>query len=71
MQTYTYHWQRDGAGIPDAGGPTYTLTALDRGSTITCQVVCTEAGRSTAAVSRPTTPIGAEGTYSETYLAGY
>jgi len=42
--SYTYQWSRDNTPIAAATGPTYTVQALDEGTTLTCTVIAANAG---------------------------
>jgi DNA-binding beta-propeller fold protein YncE len=41
---YEYRWARGNAPIPNATGPTYTVTAADRGQQLSCTVTAVNAG---------------------------
>lgn len=61
-ETLTYQWQRDGAEVAGATGPTYALTAADVGAEMTVVVSYRDAfGTDESAESRATRPILAEG----------
>ncbi len=47
----TYTWERNGAPIGGAAGPSYTLTRADEGTAIACAVTATADGQTTRAVS--------------------
>jgi len=47
----TYQWLRDGEPIPDATGPSYTITADDEGCLLACRVTATNLGGTLAEVS--------------------
>ena len=52
--TYAYQWQRGATNIPDATGPTYTLTVADVGATIRVVVIATNPDGVVAAASTST-----------------
>jgi hypothetical protein len=49
--TFTYQWLRDGANIPLATGPSYTVRIEDRGRSISCRVTASNSEGSTEAAS--------------------
>lgn len=52
---YTYQWKRAGSSIGGATANTYTLVQADAGSTLTCEVVASNASGSSAAASSAAT----------------
>jgi hypothetical protein len=57
--SYTFSWQRTGAGITGATGSSHTLTSADVNQAITCTVVAKNAvGGSAPAISAPIVPVG-------------
>src|SRR6185312_12275742 len=53
--TYAYEWQRDGAQIGGAEGPSYTTTIADGGHKVRCVVTATNVAGSASAPSVPVT----------------
>jgi hypothetical protein len=54
--TFSYEWLRDGAPIPGATGPTYTLTPDDVGKQISCRVTGANGAGNEQATSGAITP---------------
>jgi hypothetical protein len=50
-RSFSYQWQRDGAAIPGATGPTYVVQAADQAERLTCEVIASNRLGQASAVS--------------------
>lgn len=56
--TISYRWLRNGVAIGGATASTYTVTAVDEGKAIQCQVTTVDAGAGSTQVANPALPVG-------------